>query len=129
MSYLFRRRGRATGASTSLLLSAALLLITSGGRDVYLKFYETAITNYPVPYFPNATINWDDSPRAASEAKWDRPAAHVVNPVMVGNSPAAFREACQILKNRLLAAPTMPKIITVNAWNEWPEGSVLEPNV
>ena len=32
------------------------------GRDVYLKFYETAITNYPVPYFPNTTINWDNSP-------------------------------------------------------------------
>jgi hypothetical protein len=26
-----------------------------------------------------------------------------------------------------LASPTTPKIITVNAWNEWPEGSVLEP--
>jgi hypothetical protein len=33
----------------------------------------------------------------------------------------------QIIKDRLLAAPTTPKIITVNAWNEWPEGSVLEP--
>jgi hypothetical protein len=97
------------------------------GRDVYLKFYETAITNFPVPYFPNATINWDNSPRASPDAKWDKPAAHVVNPVMVGNSPAAFREACRIIKARLLAAPTAPKIVTVNAWNEWPEGSTLEP--
>ena len=80
-----------------------------------------------MPYFPNTTINWDNSPRAHPDAKWDKPAAHVVNPVMVGNSPAAFREACEIIKARLLAAPTMPKIITVNAWNEWPEGSVLEP--
>ena len=46
---------------------------------------------------------------------------------MVGNTPAAFREACQITKDRLLAAPTQPKIVTVNAWNEWPEGSTLEP--
>ena len=78
-------------------------------------------------HFPNATINWDNSPRAHPDAKWDRPAAHVVNPVMVGNTPAAFREACEIIKARLLRAPTTPKIITVNAWNEWPEGSVLEP--
>jgi len=41
----------------------------------------------------------------APEAKWDRPAAHVVNPVMVGNTPSAFREACQIIKDRLLALP------------------------
>lgn len=97
------------------------------GRDVYLKFYAGAITNYPVPYFPNTTINWDNSPRAHPDAKWDKPGAHVVNPVMVGNSPAAFRQACEMIKARLLAAPTQPKIVTVNAWNEWPEGSVLEP--
>jgi len=47
---------------------------------------------------------------------------------MVGNTPAAFEEACRIIRDRLLAAPTRPKVVTVNAWNEWPEGSVLEPD-
>ena len=97
------------------------------GRDAYLGFWEKVATGFPVPYFPNTTINWDNSPRAHPDAKWDKSAAHVVNPVMVGNTPAAFREACQIIKDRLLAAPTQPKIVTVNAWNEWPEGSTLEP--
>ena len=98
------------------------------GRDTYLKFWEQAIPTLPVPYFPNTTINWDNSPRAHPQAKWDKPAAHVVNPVMVGNTPAAFEEASRIIRDRLLAAPTRPKIVTVNAWNEWPEGSVLEPD-
>jgi len=97
------------------------------GRDKYLDFWKRAITEIPVPYFPNATVNWDNSPRAHPNASWDKPAAHVVNPVMTGNTPAAFKEACQIIKDRLLAAPTQPKIVTINAWNEWPEGSVLEP--
>lgn len=97
------------------------------GRDVYLDFWKREATGYPVPYFPNTTIHWDNSPRAHPDAKWDKPGAHVVNPVMVGNTPAAFREACQIIKDRLLALPTQPKIVTVNAWNEWPEGSTLEP--
>jgi len=39
------------------------------GRDVYLKFYDTAITNYPVPYFPNTTINWDNSPPRPSRCQ------------------------------------------------------------
>jgi hypothetical protein len=99
------------------------------GRDVYLDFWKHAISGYPVPYFPNTTINWDNSPRAAPGIQWDKPAPYVVNPVMDGNTPAAFRAACQIIKDQLLAAPTQPKIVTVNAWNEWPEGSTLEPTV
>jgi hypothetical protein len=97
------------------------------GRDVYLKYYDTVLAHYPVPYFPNVTINWDNSPRAAPNINWDKPGPYVVNPVMVGNSPAAFREACELVKQRLLASPTSPKVVTINAWNEWPEGSVLEP--
>jgi len=97
------------------------------GRDKYLSFWARAQTEYPIPYFPNAMVNWDNSPRAAAGADWSRPAAHVVNPVVTGNTPAAFKESLEIIKKRLLAAPTQPKIITINAWNEWPEGSCLEP--
>ncbi len=99
----------------------------TAGRDRYLRFWAGAMTNFTVPYFPNAMINWDNSPRAHPDAKWDKPGAHVVNPVVVGNTPAAFRQALELIKAGLLAAPTQPKIITINAWNEWPEGSCLEP--
>ena len=50
-----------------------------------------------------------------------------MNPVVTGNTPAAFKQSLEIIKQRLLAAPTQPKIVTINAWNEWPEGSCLEP--
>jgi len=98
------------------------------GRDVYLAFWARVTADFPIPYFPNITINWDNSPRAHPDAAWDKPAPHVVNPVMVGNTPAAFEEACRIIRDRLLAAPIQPKIVTINAWNEWPEGSILEPD-
>ncbi len=97
------------------------------GRDRYLGFLDGALKNYPVPYFPNTTINWDNSPRAHPDADWSRPAAHVVNPVMQGNTPAAFKEATQMIIQRLLASSVEPKVMTINAWNEWPEGSCLEP--
>ena len=98
------------------------------GRDRYLAFLDHALTCYPVPYFPNTTVHWDNSPRAHADACWDKPAAHVVNPVMTGNTPAAFKEATRLIANRLLAtAKPQPHILTVNAWNEWPEGSCLEP--
>ena len=99
----------------------------SWGREKYLSFWARAVTNYSIPYFPNAMINWDNSPRAAASADWSHPGAHVVNPVVTGNTPAAFQQSLEIIKQRLLVAPTQPKIITINAWNEWPEGSCLEP--
>jgi hypothetical protein len=97
------------------------------GRDKYLDFYDRAVTNYAAPYFPNVMINWDNSPRAAHGIPWNKPAPYVVNPVVTGNSPEAFQQSLEIIKARLLAAPTRPKIVTINAWNEWPEGSCLEP--
>jgi hypothetical protein len=97
------------------------------GRKQYLTFWTRARTDYPIPYFPNAMVNWDNSPRAAAAADWSRPASPVVNSVVTGNTPAAFKQSLEIIKQRLLAAPTQPKIVTINAWNEWPEGSCLEP--
>jgi hypothetical protein len=97
------------------------------GRRKYLSFWAHARIDYAIPYFPNAMINWDNSPRAAAKADWSRPAGPTVNPVVTGNTPAAFKQSLEIIKQRLLAGPTQPKIVTLNAWNEWPEGSCLEP--
>jgi len=98
------------------------------GRDKYLHFWEEAKKAYPVPYFPNVTIGWDNSPRAHPDADWSKPDGHVIHPAMLGNTPEAFGEAFQIVRDRLLKSGTEPKIITLNAWNEWPEGSMLEPD-
>ncbi len=97
------------------------------GRRKYLSFWSHAKVDYTIPYFPNAMINWDNSPRAAANADWSHPAGPTVNSVVTGNTPAAFRQSLEIIKQRLLAAPVQPKILTINAWNEWPEGSCLEP--
>ena len=99
------------------------------GRQKYLSFWAHAKVDYAIPYFPNAMINWDNSPRAAANADWSHPAGPTVNSVVTGNTPAAFRQSLEIIKRRLLAAPVQPKIVTINAWNEWPEGSCLEPTL
>lgn len=43
-------------------------------------------------------------------------------------APASSSEFQLVLiKQRLLATPTQPKVVTINAMNEWPEGSCLKP--
>ena len=46
-----------------------------------------------------------------------------------GNTPARFRAALQKTKQRLMARPRGPRILNINCWNEWTEGSYLEPDV
>jgi hypothetical protein len=47
--------------------------------------------------------------------------------VLANNTPERFREVLQVTKQRLLQRSTR-KILTINAWNEWTEGSYLEPD-
>jgi hypothetical protein len=44
------------------------------------------------------------------------------------NTPANFKAALQLTKDKLLADPDGPRILNINCWNEWTEGSYLEPD-
>ncbi len=96
-------------------------------RDEYLAYWDQARTTYGVPFFPNVTVGWDTTPRCA-------PGSHATNgaypfsPTISGNTPARFREALESARQRLLAQPSGPRVLTVNSWNEWTEGSYLEPD-
>jgi hypothetical protein len=47
----------------------------------------------------------------------------------VNNTPEAFRAALESAKAfAMTKLPTDKRIITVNSWNEWTEGSYLEPD-
>jgi hypothetical protein len=49
-------------------------------------------------------------------------------PVIVNNTPDRFRSALQRAKELTLKNPPGARIITLNSWNEWGEGSYLEPD-
>lgn len=96
-------------------------------RGRYLAFWDEITGKLSIPYSPNVTVDWDNSPRAAPEADWSKWGAHVVTPTIIGSTPEAFRESLELVVQKLDASDTNPKIVTINAWNEWPEGSCLEP--
>jgi len=48
--------------------------------------------------------------------------------LVVDNKPEYFKLYLQKAKDYLDKHPNQPKLITINAWNEWAEGSALEPD-
>ncbi len=89
--------------------------------------WRRAAAEFDLPYYPNVTMGWDSSPRAIQSDRFVN-RGYPFMPALVRNSPEAFREALVALKDYLSLRPEQPRIFTVNAWNEWTEGSYLEPD-
>jgi len=93
----------------------------------YFERWDKERDFFGVPYFPNVTMGWDPTPRMAPEAKHDG-SGYPNTPIIIGNTPEKFREALIKARDRARRLPLNRRIITINAWNEWGEGSYLEPD-
>lgn len=96
-------------------------------RDAYFDYWNRAEKMFGVPYFPNVTMGWDSSPRAHQEDEFGNFGYPFTNTIG-GNTPERFRAALEMTRRRLLARTTGPRIFNINCWNEWTEGSYLEPD-
>ena len=74
-----------------------------------------------VPVFPCVSIGWDDTPRF--------PAKGIKDVVHYNNTPQSFATLLSKAKKYADSHPEQPKLITINAWNEWVEGSYLLPDM
>ena len=80
-----------------------------------------------MPYLPNVTVGWDASPRTVQSDKYED-LCYPFMPTLGHNSPEKFKDALLRAQAYVDRRAGHPKIITVNAWNEWTEGSYLEPD-
>jgi len=95
-------------------------------QEKYFEYWEKAEQMFDVPYFPNVTMGWDSSPRAHQEDEFG-PFGYPFMNTIGRNTPERFRDALVATKNKL-SEPGKPKIFNINCWNEWTEGSYLEPD-
>ena len=84
-------------------------------------------TSFSVPYHPNVTMGWDSSPRTQQDVPY-RVGAYPWTARLEGNTPAAFGQALERARTFLERPEIHQKILTINAWNEWTEGSYLLPD-
>lgn len=68
--------------------------------------------------FPGVNCGWDNEPRRAGSGR-----------TYLHASPDAYRRWLhETLEKRLAPIPSADRFVFINAWNEWAEGAVLEPD-
>ena len=73
-----------------------------------------------VPVFPCVSISWDDTPRFPHKGE-----EHVTR---YNGTPENFAKALRLAKKYADEHPEQLPMISINAWNEWVEGSYLLPD-
>jgi hypothetical protein len=82
---------------------------------------------FPIPYYPGVTMGWDSSPRTDQQVEYAQ-GNYPWTSIYEGNTPGAFKEALLQMKAFLDRSQVKERLFTINAWNEWTEGSYLLPD-
>jgi uncharacterized protein YceK len=90
-----------------------------GARSLAIRHQMDSILS--IPLFPCVSIGWDDTPRFPAKGKSDV--------VHINNTPESFAALLSKAKKYADSHPEQPALITINAWNEWVEGSYLLPDM
>jgi hypothetical protein len=85
--------------------------------EKYLRTWDEFDAAFSVPYYPNISVAWNNNPRYTKD----------FTKVMT-NTPEDFKQMLITMKNKLRSRKDGLRILGINAWNEWTEGSYLEPD-
>ncbi|KPK87866.1 MAG: hypothetical protein AMS27_01155 [Bacteroides sp. SM23_62_1] len=96
-------------------------------RYTYFNFAEKIADSLDLPYYPNVTIGWDPSPRTEKDEPWED-LGYPFTGVFINNEPANVKQALLRAKEYLANHREADGILQINCWNEWTEGSYLEPD-
>ncbi|MFH1918725.1 MAG: glycoside hydrolase family 99-like domain-containing protein [Planctomycetota bacterium] len=95
--------------------------------EKYFDYCDRAEKQFDVPYYPNVTVGWDSSPRCDPAGPFLN-RGYPYTPTLAGNTPEAFQAALERMKGLLDRRPADERIFNINCFNEWTEGSYLEPD-
>lgn len=96
-------------------------------NEYFNTFCPAVSAQFGIIHYPNVTMGWDPSPRC-KEAQLGKGKAYPCTSIMGDNTPAAFGNALVQAKNLIKDRPVAKRVFTINCWNEWTEGSHLEPD-
>jgi hypothetical protein len=118
-SYVWVHHARLSGAPTTEY---------DDMRRQYETYRGKASAELGCMYFPNVTVGWDATPRTCQTDNF-RVSAYPFTSVVINNSPQKFEDSLRSAKQFALShLPQGKRLVTLNSWNEWTEGSYLEPD-
>jgi hypothetical protein len=120
---------KSVGEIVTFLGVNSVTMYNMGGRvEDYLKYGVNSMTlrerwdsTLNIPFFPCVSVGWDDTPRF--------PKKTIKDVVHINNTPESFGALLLKAKEYVKKHPDQPPLIVINAWNEWVEGSYLEPDM
>jgi lipopolysaccharide biosynthesis protein len=93
--------------------------LATGLAFSYDVMAEHAMTNRPTEFrlLPGVCPSWDNEPRKPGNGH-----------VQLGATPAKYGHWLRAAMRNAMEAPEPERIVFINAWNEWAEGAILEPD-
>ncbi|MDQ0646217.1 hypothetical protein QFZ53_000413 [Microbacterium natoriense] len=95
-------------------------------RSAAFDEYERYASTLSLPFYPNVTVGWDPSPRTEQAVQHVHD-EYPWNPIFDA-TPEEFVDGLEAARDFLVRHDPPSPIVTVNAWNEWTEGSALLPD-
>jgi hypothetical protein len=92
-----------------------------------INYWDVLQGEHSLPYYPNVSMGWDSTPRTV-QSDTHANIGYPYTPILVDNTPEEFKKALEAVKDYLDKGNLSTPIVTVNSWNEWTEGSYLEPD-
>ena len=93
----------------------------------YFQHWDNMLKNFSIPYYPNLTVGWDPSPRTEQSLAWNPLGGYPYSSILSDNTPENFKRAMNMILQRLRKTDIF-QTMNINCWNEWTEGSYLEPD-
>ena len=93
----------------------------------YFEYANSVADTFNLPYYPNVTMGWDPSPRTNQNDPYEN-LGYPFMATISDNTPEAFTGALREMKSFLQSHPQCNNTFNINCWNEWTEGSYLEPD-